>query len=225
MINKPGSNHRLPPVDPAFLEEFLPREVGLIQRRHLGHPGGDTGSGGGSQLAFFLLRLHPLEGSHFPAEEEGGLAIRKRLVEMMSRSLRFSDVVAELGRDEILGIGRDLEGDQAFQITQRILMSAGSLDLLRGAGLVVRLSYMVYPLSSQPDLDPRDWRLLVDLARCLLEREMNPESTGGCGLLPSGETAPSVSEADLVRLALGDLDSLTSAGLLRLERIHLLPGG
>ncbi len=211
-------------MDPAFLEAFVPREISLIQRRHMGHPGGTLDEGGGHQLALFLVQMLPVAGSHFPAEEEGGLALRTLLVEVLTRALRFSDVVAEVDRDEILGLARDLDGDQAFQIAQRILASANALDLLRASGLVARLAYVVYPLSSQPDLAPRDWRLLLDLARSLLGADSVPGSTTGQGLLRSGDAAPTVSEADLVRLALGDLEALTAGGLLRLQRIRLLPG-
>lgn len=202
----------------------MPREISVVQRRLLGNPGGLSAHERSRHLGLFLVQVLPGPGAHLPADEEGGLAVRSLLLEILSGALRFSDVAGTLGPHELLGVARDLDGDQAFQIAQRILTGANGLELLRGAGLVARLSYVVYPLSSQPDLEPGDWQLLLDLARSLGEAETEPGSTSGRGVLRAEGAVPSVPEGDLVRLALADLDSLTAGGLLRLQRIHLLPG-
>ena len=48
----------------------------------------------------------------------GGLAVRSLLLEILSNALRFSDVVGTVAPTELLGVARDLDGDQAFQIAQ-----------------------------------------------------------------------------------------------------------
>ncbi len=211
-------------MDSVFLDAFMPREISVVQRRLLGHPGGPSGQGNPYHLGLFLLQVVPAPGAHLPADEEGGLAVRSLLLEILSNALRFSDVVGTVAPTELLGVARDLDGEQAFQIAQRILAGANGLDILRAAGLAVRLSYVVYPLSSQPDLEPGDWPLLLDLARSLGKAETEPGSTSGRGILRTEGAVPTVPEADLVRLALGDLASLTAGGVLRLQRIRLLPG-
>ncbi len=224
MTEATSAGVRLPAVDPHFLEAFLPREVRLVQRRLLGHPGGTPPGLPSNQLGLFLVRVIPTSGAHFPADEEGGLAVRTMLLDLLSNALRFSDVVGAIAPSELLGIARDLDGDQAFQIAQRILAHANELELLRATGLSARLAYVIYPLSLQPDLAPGDWHLLLDLARSLALGDTQPGSTVGKGILRADSSVPNVSEGDLVRLALRDLSSMTSAGLLRVQRIHLLPG-
>ncbi len=224
MTDATSGGVRLPAVGPHFLEGFLPREVRLVQRRLLGHLGGKPPGFPSNQLGLFLLQIIPASGAHFPTEEEGGLAVRSILLDLLSNTLRFSDVVGAISPTELLGIARDLDGDQAFQIAQRILARASELELLRATGLSAGLAYVIYPLSLQPDLDPGDWHLLLDLARSLALDDSQPESTVGKGILRADSSVPNVSEGDLVRLALRDLGSMTSAGLLRVQRIHLLPG-
>jgi len=213
---------RLEPVDAVFLEAFLPREIRLVQRRILGHPGG--GGLPTAQLGLFLLGIVPEEGASLPEEDHGGSQVRGALLGMLSQALRFSDIAGTLGRNELLGIARDLDGDQAFQIAQRILANAGRLELLKAAGLTARLTYVVYPLSTQPDLDPGEWRLLLDLARSLFDRDTAAGIPSGRGVLRAEGAPPNIPEGDLVRLALQDLETLTASGLLRLQRIHILPG-
>ena len=222
MVRETRSGTRLEPVGPAFLEAFLPRELQLIQRRILGRPGGAPDPA--AQLGLYLLRIDPLPGGSFPAEAEGGAEIRRTLLERLGLALRFSDVAATLSDRELLGVARDLDGEQAFQVAQRILAGTVRGELLQAAGLGVRLAYVVYPLSTQPDLDPCEWRLLVDLARSLLARDGRGGLPAGHGLLKAQGSPPNIPEGDLVRLAFQDLETLTGSGILRLQRIHLLPG-
>ncbi len=217
-----SSGTRLPPVDGRFFESFLPREIRLVQRRILGHLGG--GSIPSAQLGLFLLRIVPEAGATLPGEDAGGTEIRSTLLNLFSHALRYSDIVGTLGPVEFLGIARDLDGDQAFQIAQRILAGAGRLEILRGAGLSARLTYVVYPLSTQPDLGPGEWTLLTDLARSLFDHDTGNGIPSGRGVLRAEGAPPNIPEGDLVRLALQDLETLTASGLLRLQRIHLLPG-
>ena len=217
-----SAGSRLAPVDAAFFEAFLPREIRLVQRRILGHPGG--GGSPAAQLGLFLLGIVPGEGATLPPEDGGGAQVRTALLGMLSQALRFSDIAGTLGPDELLGIARDLDGDQAFQIAQRILTNASRMEILKGAGLAIRLTYAVYPLSTQPDLDPGEWRLLLDLARSLFDRETMAGIPSGRGVLRAEGAPPNIPEGDLVRLALQDLETLTGSGLLRLQRIHILPG-
>ncbi len=222
MVSGTSAGTRLEPVDSAFLEAFVPREIRLVQRRILGHPGG--GGFSAAQLGLFILELVPKKGASLPPEDHGGSQIRTTLLGMLAQALRFSDIAGTLGNGELLGIARDLDGDQAFQIAQRILAHAGRLELLKAAGLTTRLAYVVYPLSTQPDLEPGEWHLLLDLARSLFDRDAAAGIPSGCGVLRAEGAPPNIPEGDLVRLAFHDLETLTTQGLLRLQRIHILPG-
>jgi len=155
----------------------------------------------------------------------GGADLNAHLVGRARGALRDSDVLGVFDSDELLAVVRDLDPHQAFVVAQRVLSVAGRSELLRAAGISVRVGYVVYPLTSQPNFPPQQWGRLVDLARLAAAGAGDPGATCGRGILrgPAISTTE-IPETDLVDLSSQDLESLVGAGLLSLQRIHLLAG-
>ncbi len=209
--------------DRRFFELFLPPELRLVQRRALGFTGGPVPDIAHRQLGIYLLRAIPAPESSYPETEPAHAALHDHLHGLLHGTLRDSDIAGEFGPWEMLGVVRDLDGEQAFQVAQRVLNRAARSELLRGAGLWVRVGYVVYPLTAQPDLPAAEWERLVDLARWLAGERPEDGFATGRGLI-RGRSPAQVPEPDLIGMVRNDLEALTHAGFVRVQRIHLLPG-
>ncbi len=215
----------LPEADERFFRVFVPYELRLAQRRAL-----EWGNAGieqplGSYLGFYLVRLLPAAGGAFPSRGEDGERLAAHVQELLRTALRTSDVSGRLTDAEHLAVLRDLDPMQAYVVAQRFLSAAAQSQTLTAAGIWTRVGYVVYPLSAQANLPPERWTTLLDLARRISDRG-SPGPATGYGILrgPQGPGAD-LPETDLIPLAFEDIDSLVKAGLLSLQRIHLLPGG
>ena len=213
-----------PTADLDFLRVFLPYELRLAQRRAMVSGSQSSDGLSNSCLGLYLVRLEPMEGDWFPAPAEGGSQIGDHVRELLSAVLRDSDIPIRMGDQEHLGILRDLDPQHAFVVTQRFLTSAATSDLLQAANLRTRVGYVVYPLSTQPNYPPEQWASILELARAMSNRGDNVGRASGHGLLRGPNMAETgIPESDLIPLAVRDPDSLVKAGLLQIQRVHLLP--
>lgn len=214
---RPGERILVPDVE--FLRLFMPYEVRLAQRR-VAH----ASTAGERSMGLYLARLVPAPGQWFPTAREGSQRIGDEVQRLLIDAIRDSDIPIRLSDQEHLAILRDIDPNHAYHAAQRFLGAAGRSQLLNGVGLRTRVGYVVYPLSPQANLPPHRWSALLELARRACERHDEARATtSGSGLMrgPAADEA-SIPETDLVPLAFQDPESLVSAGVLRIERIHVL---
>lgn len=212
--------------DVAFLRTFLPYELRLAQRRALVWGSGEQDQLPAPFLGLCLLRLESrIVGERIadPGGSESPLVSVSRLVREV---LRDSDVPVEMPDGELLAIVRDLDPEKAYVVAQRLLSAAARSSVLGDAGLRVRVGYVVYPLSSKPDLPPWQWPSLLDLARMLSSRDAGGAPSSGYGLIgvQDGLSVASMPESDLIPLLLRDLDSLAGSGIVQVQRVRVLVG-
>jgi len=214
-----------PVADESFVHTFMPYEVLLAQRRAMvgspAFPGAPSGF-----IGLYLIRLEPAPGHWFPAALEGGSQLSEQVVSMLRTAIRESDIPIRMSDQEHLAVLRDIDPQHAYVVAQRFLSAAGKSELFRAAGLRTRVGYIVYPLSTQPNFPATEWTTLVDLARRMARRgEPDEGPAAGHGLLRGAQMeATGIPETDLVPLAFQDPESLVKAGILQIQRIHVLPG-
>jgi hypothetical protein len=220
-----GGNSKIaqPIADMDFLRLFLPYELRLIQRRAM--TWGPDEAPPMAFLGLFLVRLEVASGNWFPAPDDGGAAIGDHASELLRSAVRDSDICARLDNQEHLAVVRDVDPEQAYVVAQRFLAKAGRSEILEGAGLHTRLGYVIYPLSPQPNLPTDQWSTLLELARRMGARGASSGPASGFGVLRGTEPgATDIPESDLIPLLFHDPDSLVKARVLRVQRIHILPG-
>jgi hypothetical protein len=218
------TSDRLPPADLDFFRIFLPYEILLAQRRAMVWGAASDEELPNAFLGIFLLRLRVATGGQFPNLEEGGEEIGEHVQSLLRMVLRDSDIAGKLSDGEHLAILRDLSAHQAYVVAQRLLTATTRSEVLDAANLHARVGYVVYPLSPQPNFPARQWSTLVELARRVADRDSPAGRASGFGVLRGPRvTEASIPEADLVPLVFQDPESLVKAGVLRLQRIHLLP--
>ncbi len=213
----------LPMADLAFFEVFMPYEIRLAQRRAMAW--GSTPDENLPPAFTGLYLVQPVYGGapQLPASDEGGAELRRHVEVIVRQALRDSDVLGHLGEDELLAVVRDLDPHQSYVVAQRILSTLNRSDLLKAAGVGMRVGYIVYPLTSQPNYPPEQWAELVRLAAAVGSRASETGGGTGFGLMRGPAAAvTNLPETDLIDLAFEDLDSLVSAGLLTLQRLHLI---
>ncbi len=215
----------LPEPDLAFLRIFMPYELRLAQRRAMMGKKDPRNVLTSTFVGLYLVRLQAVSSDWFPSSIEGGNQIGIRVTQLLREAMRDSDIPFKLSDQEHLVVLRDIDPQHAYVVAQRFLTLAGRSDLLRAAGLRTRVGYVIYPLSTQPNFPVEQWETLIDLARTMSDRGERSGPASGYGVLrgPQMETA-NIPETDLVPLAFQDTNSLVKAGLLQLQRIHLLPG-
>jgi len=215
----------LPEIDEAFFRIFVPYELRLAQRRTLEWGSLGSGHSAASYVGFYLVRLVAAEGDSAPARSGGGPEIARHVQVLLRSALRDSDLPGRLNDSEHLAVVRDLDPMQAYVVAQRFLSAAARSETLKAAGIWTRVGYVVYPLSAQANLPADRWTMLLDLARRISDRGGSGPATGYGILRGPQDSGADVPETDLVPLAFEDADSLVKAGLLSLQRIHLLPSG
>ncbi len=217
--------HELPPIDLEFLRTFLPYEVRLAQRRAMTWDDTPVDDLPPDFIGLYVVRLQPLEDPPPPTFAADGLELAEHLDDILRNVLRDSDLTARVSPHECLAVARDVNPGHSFAVAQRLLARLGHSDVLRRARVGARIGYVVYPLTTQPNYPPSQWSLLADLARKVGARGGSSAVATGFGLMRGPHMAEAnLPERDLVPLAFEDLDSLVKAGILRLQRIHLLPG-
>ncbi len=217
--------HDLPEPDLEFLRVFMPYELRLAQRRAMMGKNDPRNVLTSTFVGLYLVRLQAVTGDWFPSSIEGGHQIGIHVTGLLREAMRDSDIPFKLSDNEHLVVLRDIDPQHAYVVAQRFLTLAGRSDLLRAAGLRTRVGYVIYPLSTQPNFPVNQWQELVELARTMSDRGDRSGPASGYGILrgPQMDTA-NIPETDLVPLAFQDSDSLVKAGLLQIQRIHLLPG-
>jgi hypothetical protein len=176
-------------------------------------------------LGLFVIRFEPVAGKAVAAGGDTGERVSRHAEELLRSVLRETDIAGRLTELEHLAVVRDIDPEQAYVAAHRFLSAAGRSEVLSSAGLETRLGFVVYPLSSQPNFPPDQWSSLLELARRLSARGNPTGPATGLGLLRGPEMATAnIPEADLVPLLFHDPDSLVRAGILRLQKIHILPG-
>lgn len=215
----------LPEPDENFLRVFMPYELRLAQRRAMMGKKDPRYALSSTFVGLYLVRLKAVTGDWFPSSIEGGNQIGMHVSQLLRKAMRDSDIPFKLSDQEHLVVLRDIDPQHAYVVAQRFLTMAGRSDLLKAAGLRTRVGYVIYPLSTQPNFPVDQWESLVDLARNMSDRGDDSGAASGYGVLrgPQMDTA-NIPETDLVPLAFQDSDSLVKAGLLQIQRIHLLPG-
>jgi len=215
----------LPEPDEGFLRIFMPYELRLAQRRAMMGRKDPRYALSSTFVGLYLVRLEAVSGDWFPSSLEGGRQIGIHVTELLRKAMRDSDIPFKLSDQEHLVVLRDIDPQHAYVVAQRFLTLAGRSDLLQAAGLRTTVGYVIYPLSTQPNFPVEQWETLVDLARSMSDRGDRSGPASGYGVLrgPQMDTA-NIPETDLVPLAFQDSDSLVKAGLLQIQRIHLLPG-
>jgi hypothetical protein len=212
-------------VDNDFLDVFMPYELRLAQRRAMvwGVEAPDLQPN--AYVGLYLVRLEPAAGVAGPPWDTVGRTISGHTMSLLRRVLRDSDIPAVISDWEFLAVLRDVDPQRAFVVAQRFLTSAGESGELREAGLLTRVGYVIYPLSPQPNLPVERWHLLLDLARHMSERGRATASACGFGLLRGPSLVETgIPESDLVPLAFQNVDTLTKAGILQIQRIQVLTG-
>jgi hypothetical protein len=219
------TEEQFPETNEAFLRIFMPYELRLAQRRAMMGKKDPRNVLTSMFVGLYLVRLQAVSGDWFPSSIEGGNQIGIHVFHLLREAMRDSDIPFKLSDQEHLVVLRDIDPQHAYVVAQRFLMLAGRSDLLRAAGLRTRVGYVIYPLSTQPNFPVDQWETLIDLARAMSDRGDRTGPASGYGVLrgPQMDTA-NIPETDLVPLAFQDSDSLVKAGLLQLQRIHLLPG-
>jgi len=164
-----------------------------------------------------------LSGDWFPATADGGAQISDHIQDMLFDVIRDSDIPVRMSDQEHLAILRDLDPQQTYAVSQRFLTSAFDSDLLHAANLRIRVGYVIYPLSSQPNYPTSQWENIVELARRMSALGEASGRASGNGLLRGPDMADSgIPESDLIPLAMRDPESLVKPGLLQIQRIQLL---
>lgn len=219
------TEEQFPEPDETFLRTFMPYELRLAQRRAMMGKNDPRNVLTSTFVGLYLVRLQAVSGDWFPSSIEGGNQIGIHVTQLLKKAMRDSDIPFKLSDREHLVVLRDIDPQHAYVVAQRFLTLAGRSDLLRAAGLRTRVGYVIYPLSTQPNFPVLQWETLIDLARAMSDRGDRTGPASGYGVLrgPQMDTA-NIPETDLVPLAFQDSDSLVKAGLLQLQRIHLLPG-
>ncbi len=223
MESQVSGRARLPRADLEFFRVFLPFELQLAQRRVMTWAASDELLARVA-LGLFLVRLET-------SGAEGGGAglpatVPDHVEELLRSVLRESDIAGRLNEREQLAVVRDIDPDQAYVVAQRFLSAAGRSELLGSCGLRTRLGFVIYPLSSQPNFPADQWSTLLELARRMSTRGNPSGVASGLGVLRGGEAGSvGMPEADLVPLVFHDPESLVHAGILRLQRINILPAG
>jgi len=150
----------------------------------------------------------------------------RHLLRLLTSTIRYSDIPGQISPLELLAVIREVEPVRTRVIAQRLLAMASQSRPLTAGSVRLRIGYLAYPLSTEPDLGPMEWMRLVDLAR-RLSRPLDPElppSQYGYGLIRGPEMGtPTIPEIDIVGIASTDLRSLIEAQLLTLEPIDLDP--
>ena len=212
-------------VDMGFMETFMPYELRLAQRRAMVW---GTEAPEGQPNAFvglYVVRLEPTLGREATDWDGSSRTISAHVNSLLANVLRDSDIPALISDWEHLAVLRDVDPQRAFVVAQRFLSSARDSELLEQAGLKTRVGYVIYPLSPQPNLPVDRWHSLLDLARHMSERDGTNAAACGFGLLRGAQPMDSgIPEADLVPLAFENLESLTKAGVLQVQRIQMIPG-
>jgi hypothetical protein len=223
MVSTAGSKRSLPRADLEFFRVFLPYELHLAQRRMLTW-GTDSDIAARVALGLVVVRLERAPGEVPEVGGEDRERIAAHVEDLLRSVLRDSDLAGRLTELEHLAVLRDVDPDQAYVAAQRFLSAAGRSEVLAGSGLQTRLGFVIYPLSSQANFPPEQWSTLLELARRLSLRGNPGGPASGLGLLRGPEmTTTNIPEADLVPLLFHDADSLVRAGILRLQRIHIMP--
>jgi hypothetical protein len=214
----------LPEADTAFLRTFMPYEIRLAQRRAMLWERDPDALHSSVFLGVFVLRLDQPLGFTIPRGAETAAQMARHVRGLIQQVIRDSDIPVFLRDGEHLALLRDLDPDQAYVVAQRMLTLAGSSDLIRATSLIPRVGYVVYPLSSRPDLEPNRWEILLSLARRMCDRSETGGPASGFGLFPGPSAAESrIPESDLIPLVFEDAASLVKAGAIQMQRIHVLP--
>jgi hypothetical protein len=212
-------------VDIDFLDVFMPYELRLAQRRAMVWGADAPDLQPNAYVGIYLVRLETAAGVEGPPWDTVGRSISEHTMTLLRRVLRDSDIPAVISDWEFLAVLRDVDPQRAFVVAQRFLASAGESDELREAGLLTRVGYVIYPLSPQPNLPSDRWHLLLDLARHMSERGRTTASPCGFGLLRGPHLVETgIPESDLVPLAFQNVETLTKAGILQIQRIQVLAG-
>lgn len=210
-------------VDTDFLEVFMPYELRLAQRRAMVWGAAAPDLQPNAYVGLYLVRLEPAAGVEGPSWSRIARSVSSHTITLLTRVLRDSDIPAVLSDWEFLAVLRDVDPQRAFVVAQRFLASANESEELRQAGLLTRVGYIIYPLSAQPNLPVDRWHSLLDLARRMSERGRTNASACGFGLLRGPQMDETgIPESDLVPLAFQNVDSLTKAGILQVQRIQML---
>ncbi len=208
-----------PGADAEFFRIFIPYEIRLARRRAMGWGSTPREMLPPLFLGLFLVRLVPAAGQNTP----GGVS-PDEILPVLRTAIRDSDIVGALGDDEYLAVVHDLDPDQSYAVAQRLLSLGRRSPLLTSAGLTCEVGFVVYPLTTQPNFPGERWPDLVALARKVGRRDPDSTDVSCLGILRGTNIADAdIPETDLVDLASQDLDSLVSAGLIRLQRIRLMP--
>ncbi len=212
-----------PVADLDFLRIFLPYELRLAQRQAMVSSSKSNDGTPSSCLGIYVVRLEPMSGDWFPAAADGGAQISDHIQDMLFDVIRDSDIPVRMSDREHLAILRDLDPQQTYAVSQRFLTSAFDSDILHAANLRIRVGYVIYPLSSQPNYPTSQWENIVELARRMSALGEASGRASGNGLLRGPEMADSgIPESDLIPLAMRDPESLVKPGLLQIQRIQLL---
>lgn len=220
---RPGID-AVPLADLRFFEVFLPREIKLMHYHSTPQPGEE---GSGQQERFFglvLIRLEPTEHVADAGDDLDMASKMRHLLRLLTSTIRYSDIPGQISPLELLAVIREIEPGRTSVIAQRLLSMASRSRPLTSESVNLRVGYLAYPLSTEPDLAPTEWTHLVDLTR-RLSRQLGPElpqSSYGYGLIRGPEMGtPTIPEIDIVGIATTDLRSLIEAELLQLEPINL----
>jgi hypothetical protein len=206
-------------ADRGFFGIFLPRELDLVKERFFSTGEEKTARGSLPFLGIYAVNLELLD----PSPRKRGPSssvLGHDLLQIVTSATRFADIPGQLGELELLSVVREVFPEDARGIAKRMLTIAARSKVLGQRGHRVRVGYVLYPLSTQPDLAPGEWSSLLELAQALARRGEQIDHHTGHGLVRGPQMgSPTMPEIDLISLAQSNLPSLTRAELLRFETV------
>jgi hypothetical protein len=214
----------MPVVNLDFLEQFVPYELLLAQRRAMVLGTSQAEQFPNAYIGLYVIRLEALPDFLFPTARDGAGEIGNHMSRLLRDVLRDSDIPAKITDQEYMAVLRDIDPQHAFSVAQRMLTLASSSPVLERANLRTCVGYVTYPLSLQPNFPVDRWNMLYELARRMSRRGDDLTAPCGYGLLRGPQMdESSIPESDLVPLAFQNPDTLVSAGILQIQRIQFLP--
>lgn len=213
--------HEPPKPGRAFLDIFMPYEIRVAQRRAMAQ-GTAEGISGRCSLGLYLIQVEATS-AESALEVAGWSPLHAHVRELVTRAMRDSDIPCFIGEGEHFAVARDLDAENAFVIAQRMLGSMTRSTVLNAHDVRVAVGFVVYPLSTHPNLPAAEWTSLLHLTRALATRDRSTARTSGYGLVQGPEAASTgMAETVLIPVALDDPEPMIEAGALTLQKITVL---
>jgi diguanylate cyclase (GGDEF)-like protein len=182
------------------LAEQLPTEMAVLQREisrlaptHLAAHHGAT---------LMMIDLDHFKEVNDRWGHEAGDEVLRRISASLAGCLREVDLAVRWGGEEFLVLGRGVDRSGASRLARRLLVAIANttvtVDGETTCSVTGSIGFLCYPLAVDGLVDPREWRLLVDLADRLMFEAKQRGRARACGLVWLEGARPETSEAEAV---------------------------